>query len=86
MKKITDKAEEIVFGDREQTYGNPSKNLDMIAGLWSAYTGVALNAHDVCHMMMLLKIVRLKNNTLHEDTMIDVIGYTLLKERINESS
>lgn len=83
MRKITDKAEEIVFRDREQTYGNPSKNLDMIAGLWSAYTGVTLSAHDVCHMMILLKVARLANNPEHEDSSVDVIGYTLLKERIN---
>lgn len=84
MSTIADKAEEIVFGDREKTYGNPSNNLDMIAGLWSAYTGVALNAHDVCHMMILLKVARLANNPGHEDSSVDIVGYTLLKERLNE--
>lgn len=32
---IADKAKEIVYGDRERTYGHPGKNLKVIADLWS---------------------------------------------------
>jgi hypothetical protein len=30
-------AEELIYGDREKTYGDPSKNLARIAEMWTAY-------------------------------------------------
>ncbi len=79
---IADKAKEIIYGDRESTYGDPAKNLNVIASLWSIYTGAEITAQDVCNMMILLKVSRLKNTPEHEDSLVDIIGYTLLKERI----
>lgn len=79
---IADKAKEIVEGDREKTYGDPGKNLTMIAGLWSAYLGVEMKATDVCSMMCMLKIARLKNQPDHEDSKVDIIGYTLLHDKV----
>lgn len=83
-ENIADKAEKIIFGDREKTYGDPGKNLSIIAGMWSAYLGVEITPHHVCDMMIQLKLVRLKNNPDHEDSKVDVIGYALLKERLQE--
>lgn len=80
---IADKAKEIIYGDREQTYGDPRKNLDIVASMWSAYTGSDITAEDVCNMMVMLKVARLRNTPNHQDSMIDIIGYTLLQERIN---
>lgn len=82
---IADKAKEIIYGDREQTYGDPRKNLDCIAELWTSYMKdkAEITADDVCNMMCLLKIARLKNTPAHEDSMTDIVGYTLLQERIN---
>jgi hypothetical protein len=83
---IADKAKEIIHGDREKTYGEPGKNLNVIAGMWSAYLCADISAADVCNMMALLKIARLRNTPGHEDSMVDLIGYTLLQDRIlNES-
>ena len=82
---IADKAKKIVFGDREQTYGDPGKNLRMIAGMWSAYLGVEITPEQVCDMMVQLKIARLKSSPDHEDSKVDIIGYTLLKERLKEN-
>lgn len=81
LPSITKEAENIIFGDREATYGEPSKNLLMIANLWSAYLGTKLTATQVCDMMILLKVARLKNSPQHRDSMVDIVGYTLLKER-----
>ena len=83
---IADKAEKIVFGDREQTYGDPGNNLRMIAGMWSAYLGIEITPEQVCDMMVQLKIARLKSNPDHEDSKVDIIGYTLLKERLKENT
>ena len=82
---IADKAKEIVYGDRENTYGDPDKNLNVIAGMWSAYTGTELSAADVCNMMCMLKIARLKNAPGHDDSLVDLVGYALLQERIKQS-
>lgn len=81
---IADKAKEIIYGDRESVYGDPGKNLKLIAGMWSAYLGVEITSQQVCDMMIQLKIARLKNTPTHEDSMVDIIGYTLLKERMQE--
>lgn len=81
---IADKAKEIIYGDRESCYGDPGKNLRLIAVMWSAYLGIDVTPEQVCDMMVQLKIARLKNTPDHEESKIDIIGYTLLKERINE--
>lgn len=77
------KAHDIVHGDREKTYGDPGKNLRLIAQYWSAHTGITLTETDVCIMMMMLKIARLRNDQEHDDSWIDIIGYAALKNRIN---
>jgi hypothetical protein len=79
---IADKAKEIIYGDRENVYGEPAKNLNVIAGMWSAYLGVEVSATNVCDMMVMLKLARLKNMPGHEDSLTDAIGYTLLHDRI----
>lgn len=83
-KGVEQEAREIIYGDREKTYGHPAKNLEQIAELWSAYTNTTITADQVCDMMILLKLARLKNNPTHRDSLVDMIGYTLLKERIHE--
>ena len=84
VKSIEQEARETIYGDRERTYGHPAKNLEHIAELWSAYTRTTITADQVCDMMILLKLARLKNDPTHRDSLIDMIGYTLLKERIHE--
>lgn len=83
-------ASEIIYGDREKTYGKPSKNLDVIANLWNSYLvgritaeGYHLNAQDVALMMVLLKIARLANTPNHHDSLVDSVGYLALIDRIN---
>lgn len=82
-----DKARSIIYGDREQTYGHPAKNLEAIAGMWSAYLtsrtsiDIAINSKDVCAMMVLLKAARFANDQTHMDNVVDGIGYWALVER-----
>lgn len=85
-QSVADKAKELVHGNREATYGGPTTNMYLIAKLWSAYLGTELTANDVCNLMVLLKTARLKNTPMHEDSLVDVIGYTLLQERIRDES
>lgn len=79
---VVQEAHRIIHEDREGTYGDPDTNIQMIADLWSTYTGVKLTVYDACNMMELLKIARRKNNPLHRDSLVDSVGYVALQERI----
>lgn len=76
-------AQQIIYGDREETYGSPDKNLQLIADLWSEYIGGChFTVTDVCCLMILLKVARLKNQPTHRDSQVDICGYAALMERV----
>ena len=85
---VLDKAKEIIYGDREQTYGDPGKNFRCIATMWTAYLtrrfdfDGTLIEKDICYLMSLLKVARLANNPSHEDSIVDGIGYLANAERV----
>jgi hypothetical protein len=85
---ILDEAAKIVDGDREQTYGDPGRNLRTIARYWSAHlsarhsVAVRLDPDDIALMMVALKLARLANDTTHRDSQIDACGYMRLLERV----
>jgi hypothetical protein len=83
---VLDEAKDIIYGDREKTYGKPSKNLEVIAEMWNAYLGneLCLSAKDVAVMMVLLKAARLRNDITHRDSVVDICGYAALIERCDE--
>jgi hypothetical protein len=81
---VLDEAKDIIYGDREKTYGKPSKNLETIAVFWSEYIGTKLSAKDVAVMMVLLKAARLRNDITHRDSVVDICGYAALIERCDE--
>lgn len=84
---VLDEANKIIYGDREHTYGKPSKNLECIAGMWNHYiesAGRKLSAKDVAAMMVLLKTARLANQIDHRDSVVDICGYAALIERCDE--
>ena len=90
-KSVLDEAKEIIYGDREKTYGHPAKNLTTIAMMWSMYLGARLDAansvlspQDVSVMMVLLKCARLANDPSHRDSVVDICGYAALIERCDE--
>lgn len=87
-KSLLQQAHEIIYGDREQTYGSPDKNLQTIADYWSVHLSnqlnekIVLTCADVCEMMILLKVARLGNNPTHADSLLDIAGYAALQDRI----
>lgn len=91
MTSTIKEAEQIIYGDRENTYGSPSKNLETIATYWETYlrsrglwndAAEGLFYYDVCRMMSLLKIARLGNDPEHRDSGTDLIGYEALVDRV----
>jgi len=84
-----DEAKNIIYGDREETYGSPAINLQRIAHQWNLYilnkynVKLTINDEDVCWMMMLLKMSR-QMHQHKQDNLIDAIGYLALIDRIKE--
>lgn len=85
---VLQEANEIIYGDREKTYGAPNKNLNMIADYWSVHLSskydvdIQLTPDDVCGMMILMKQARLANDPTHRDSLVDICGYSALQERV----
>lgn len=90
---VLKEANAIIYGDREKTYGHPSKNLKTIATMWNAYLiasgamqadGGIIVAKDVAALMMLVKVARFANDPNHRDNLVDICGYAALVERCDE--
>ena len=74
-KEILDAAKKCVCGEREEQYGSPENNFQVIADLWSAYKRTNFSAIDVSMMMALLKIARIRSGNGSEDSFVDLAGY-----------
>jgi uncharacterized protein DUF6378 len=76
---LTEKAGELVGGDRAKTHGDKHRNFSNIAALWNAYLAGnqdrEISASDVGMMMALLKIARTKSGEINPDDFVDSIGY-----------
>jgi len=55
--------------------------------MWSAYLGpeVSITAGDVCRMMTLLKVARLRNGP-HHDSGVDGAGYMALGAEMDQTT
>lgn len=73
------RAEALINGGRQADYGPPAESFGAIASMWNAYLGLEapLTPADVCNMMALLKIARLRNGP-HADSSVDGCGYLAL--------
>ena len=63
----------VCVGDR---YGKPENSFEDIAKLWSIYLDKDITEKDVCMLMCLLKVVRMKKNPKHLDSLVDIAGYS----------
>jgi|WetSurMetagenome_2_1015567.scaffolds.fasta_scaffold71012_3 hypothetical protein len=84
---VIQEAQGVIYGNREEIYGHPAKNLRNIAEQWSLYleqsfgVKIHLSAEDVCWMMCDLKKAR-QMNSRKRDNLVDAIGYIGLIERV----
>ena len=77
-------ASSLVSGDRAKNHGDIFHSHDLIAKLWSAYLGKAIEAHDVACMMALLKISRTQCGETNPDDYIDMAGYAAIAGELVE--
>src|SRR5690349_20917921 len=79
--EIASKASTLVGGDREAQHGTKARNFANIANLWNAYLKSRrepandLDAADIGHMMVLLKIARTQLGSINPDDYVDACGY-----------
>jgi hypothetical protein len=80
--KILNKATALTSGNRDQTYGDPHKNMTHMAGMLTAYfssvTKYKFTAEDAAMIMVIAKQSRCKANPgtpFHEDNYIDGAAY-----------
>ena len=83
-------AEKCVCGKREQDYGTPESNFQIIADLWNDYlfpslkeNKAVISAMDVSMMMALMKIARIRNGGGTGDSFVDLAGYAACGGEIN---
>src|SRR5579875_3635144 len=81
---VDDEAWRLVYGDRGQSYGNPTGDFGRTAQMWTALLDnkVEVNALDVAKLMVSLKLSRLVHKPTHRDSIIDIVGYALCMQRI----
>ena len=81
--QVLEKAASLINGDRQDDYGTPKESFRCIAEMWTAYLGAHVTRGDVCNMIALLKIARLRNGA-HEDSSVDGAGYLALGVEVEE--
>lgn len=74
-RSVLEEATRCVCTDRNNQYGEPEDNFAVIAGLWSEYLGVHINAHHVAMMMALFKIGRIMTGVAKADSYVDACGH-----------
>lgn len=83
-KEILEAAMRCVCGDREQDYGTPERNFELIGELWMKYlkakcvnpgVDVSIRGEDIATMMCLFKIARIATGRGKADSFIDLAGY-----------
>jgi hypothetical protein len=77
-EEILDTAKQYVTVDRAATHGGSEDSFGTIARFWSAYLDHTISEADVCAMMVLLKVARIKGNPTHIDNWIDTAGYAAI--------
>ena len=74
-EEMLEVASQIISTDRNVDYGEPAKNFEQIAVMWTAYFGAVFQPHDVAAMMALLKVARISTSPEKADHWIDLAGY-----------
>lgn len=76
-------AENLIYGDRQASYGSVTENFGRIAQMWSAILGVEVCAADVGLCMIAVKLAR-QVNKASDENLIDICGYAGCLEKLNK--
>lgn len=80
-------AEYLVAGPRQADYGSPEANLTLVGRLWAPILGLdAVSAGQVAACMLALKVARVISGGPKHDSYVDMVGYALLWEQIEQET
>ena len=85
------RAAEPVSGDRDRQHGAKKANFDRIASCWNGYLAARrepaapLDATDIGHMMVVMKIARTQSGAVNVDDYVDAAGYAACAGEIAQS-
>lgn len=82
-KSILTEADEIIHGDRHESYGPYERECERIALGWGLILGVPVEADKVPLMMIWLKVSR-ECNSHKRDNLVDIAGYAALLQEMYE--
>lgn len=71
-------AMDLITGDRNREYGEPIHNFERIANGWSIILNKIVEPHEVALCMAWLKIARLTESPMHQDSYTDGAAYMAL--------
>ena len=77
-KQILNKAEKMINGPRAKDYGDAHENHQRIAMLWSVLLNTEVTVAQVYQCMIAVKLSRLIETPEHEDSWLDICGYSAL--------
>jgi hypothetical protein len=78
-------------GERQMNYGHPNQDFARTAGMWTAFLahklvpGEVITMEEMALMMGQLKMSRLASTPGHHDSIVDLIGYAICYDRLNET-
>lgn len=75
--RILQEAAEIV-AQRRQQYGLPAEHFEQVARRWSLTLRTAVKPEQILLCQLDLKLVRLAHDPRHRDSLVDLIGYSIL--------
>jgi hypothetical protein len=76
-----------VIRNRRGTYGAPGSVFERVATRWSQVLGTRVTSAQVVLCLLDLKVARLGHDTTHCDSLVDVIGYSVvLQELVGDTS
>ena len=77
---------ETILKEREISYGDARESHERIARRWNAVLNQRLSSditgYDVARMMVELKLARLDNAGVHEDSLMDAANYLVIALRL----
>ena len=71
-----------VVAQRRQQYGPPAEHFQQVARRWSLTIGTAARPEHVLLCQLDLKLARLAHDPGHRDSLVDLIGYSLLLQEL----
>ena len=73
--QILAEASRLTNGNRDKAYGEPLINHQRIAAIWTVILGIEIRPDQVALCMVGVKLARLVETPIHEDSNIDGAAY-----------